>query len=218
MRMVILAAGLGTRVREATGGRPKLLLDLGGETLLDRHLAVAARLGLEPLIVTRPEHVADYRGVPAEILAEERPVSMLGTLRQARGRLDAPFAWVGGDMVFSDLEPLCELIGGHDPADFASLLYHRSDRFKAKVRFEPDVAVAPTREGRWEMSIPNFVVLSPRAFAYMLPGSEAEFLGRALAAREPVRFQEYRHPVFEIDTPADLAAARGHFSRSVRTA
>lgn len=217
MKMVILAAGLGTRVCEATGGRPKIFLDLGGETLLDRHLAVAARLGLEPLLVTRPEHVAEYRGIPAEILVEESPVSMLATLYQARGRLDEPFVWVAGDMIFSDPGPLCNLVERHDPEIFASFFFHRSDRFKAKVRFEPELLVRPTREGRWEMSIPNFAVQSPRIFTYMLPGSEPEFLGRALAAREAVKFQEYRDPVFEIDTPADLADARDHFSRSVRT-
>src|ERR1700749_3238457 len=57
MKMVIPAAGLGTRLGQASNGRPKVLLDLGGETILDRLLSLASDLRLDPLVVTRPEHV-----------------------------------------------------------------------------------------------------------------------------------------------------------------
>lgn len=43
---VLLAAGMSTRM-----GRNKLLLDLGGRTVLDRALSVALAAGLEPLLV-----------------------------------------------------------------------------------------------------------------------------------------------------------------------
>lgn len=208
MKMIILAAGLGTRMRAVCGDRPKVLADLGGETILDRLLAVAADARLEPMIVTRPEHAADFRHAPAEVFVEERPAGMLTTLYQVRGLVHEPFVWAAGDMVFCDHEPLRQLVEQHEPDSFASFLYCRSDRFKAKVVFEPELRVVPTREGTWTHSIANFVVQSPRIFSYMQPDPEANFMVPAFAAGERCRFLHYTRKVFEIDTPGDLDEAR----------
>jgi NDP-sugar pyrophosphorylase family protein len=214
MKMVVLAAGLGTRLAAASGGRPKVLLDVGGETILDRLLCLAFDLQLDPLVVTRPEHVALFQQVSAEVLVEERPVGILTTLYQTRNAIgDEPFVWVGGDMVFSEHGPLREIIEGHDPDAFASYLYCRTDRFKAKVRLEPELTLKITRQGQWDLSLPNFGVHSPRTFSYMAANPEADFLAPAIAAGEKVALREYSHPVFEIDTPPDLAAARSYFER-----
>ena len=48
MRMVILAAGLGSRLAAESEGRPKQLLDVGGRTLLERQLEIAALAGCRP--------------------------------------------------------------------------------------------------------------------------------------------------------------------------
>lgn len=223
MKMVILAAGLGTRMRPVTGGRSKSLVDLGGETVLDRLLGFACDLGLDPLIVSRSEYAADFRELPAELLVEERPVDMLTTLYQTREILEGPgepFVWVGGDVVFSDHEVLRGLVEAHRSEDFASYLVCRTDRFKAKVRFRPEPEFALTRQGDWSLSLPAFGVQSPRLFSYMEAdvegSSEGDFVSRALAAGERVAFCEYLPPVFEIDTPFHLAEARAHFARSER--
>jgi len=216
MKMVILTAGLGTRMHAVTGGRSKSLVDLGGETVLDRLLVLASDLGLEPIIVTRPDYVADFRDVPAEVLVEERPVGMLTTLYQTRDILEAlqePFVWVGGDVVFTEHEPLRELVEAHDPEGFASYPFCRTDRFKAKVRFEPELEFALTRKGEWSFSLPVFGIQSPRVFSYMEQDPEADFVTPALAAGEIITFREYLPKVFEIDTPLDLAEARDYFSR-----
>lgn len=52
MRAVILAAGKGTRLAGASGGLPKILLDVGGATLLERHFRSLAEIGLAPEMVT----------------------------------------------------------------------------------------------------------------------------------------------------------------------
>ncbi|MES1245353.1 MAG: NDP-sugar synthase [Acidobacteriota bacterium] len=214
MKMVVLAAGLGTRLNPASGGRPKVLVDLGGETILDRLLSLASDLRLDPVVVTRSEHAAWFQAVPAEVLVEERPVGILTTLYQTRSAIgDEPFVWVGGDMAFSEHGPLREIVEGHDPDVFASYAYCRTDHFKAKVRFEPELTLKITREGRWELSLPNFGVHSPRTFSYMAANPETDFLQTALAAGETFVLREYPYPVFEIDTPPDLAAARSYFER-----
>jgi choline kinase len=47
MKAVILAAGIGSRFKEFTKDKPKCLLDIGGETLLDRELRFLNELGFE---------------------------------------------------------------------------------------------------------------------------------------------------------------------------
>jgi GTP:adenosylcobinamide-phosphate guanylyltransferase len=213
MKMVILAAGLGTRMREVCGDRPKTLTDLGGETILDRLLATAHELRLEPMIVTRPELVAWFESTPAEVLVEERPIGMITTLFQTRDLLHEPFVWVAGDVVFTAAEPLRELVAGHRSGDFASYFFCRTDRFKAKIRFEPGLELIVTRQGEWCFSSPCFGVQSPRIFSYLEGDTEGQFVAKALAAGETLSLREYPHPVFEIDTPLDLAEARSYFAR-----
>ncbi|HEX5715542.1 MAG TPA: NTP transferase domain-containing protein, partial [Thermoanaerobaculia bacterium] len=179
MKMVILAAGLGTRMRESMGSKPKILADLGGETILDRILALGRELRLDPMIVTRPEFAADFRNVPAEVLVEEQPVGMLTTLYQTRSVVSdsgEPFVWVGGDVVFTEHERLRGIVEGHRSEDFASYLLCPTDRFKAKVRFEPELAFALTRQGEWPMSCPAFGVQSPRVFFYLERDPEGDFV------------------------------------------
>jgi NDP-sugar pyrophosphorylase family protein len=216
MKMVILAAGLGSRMRDVCGARPKCLLDIGGESILDRLLAIGHELGLDPMIVTRPETAADFRDTPAEVLVEERPAHMLTTLYQTRHlfpNASEPFVWTGADMVFSELGPLRELVNRHRASDFASYLFCRTDRFKAKVRFAPKLEIIATREGEWSFSCPTFGVQSPRIFSFLGDHGESQFSMKALAAGETITLREYPFPIFEIDTPADLDAARDHFAR-----
>lgn len=217
MKMVILAAGQGTRLRKILGSKPKILADLGGETILDRLLTFGLELRLEPLIVARPEHAADLRHLPAEVLVEERPVGLITTLYQTRevvGSVDEPFVWVAGDMVLTETGPLRELVENHRPEDFASFLVCRTDRFKAKVRFEPELELAATREGEWTLSLPSLAVQSPRLFSFLEGDPERIYPFRlARAAGETFAFRECLPKVFEIDTPVDLAEARAHFAR-----
>ena len=65
MRAVILAAGVGRRLGH---DKPKILLDLGGRTLLDRHLAILAALGIEDVAI----------GIGYQALAIERALAALG--------------------------------------------------------------------------------------------------------------------------------------------
>lgn len=214
MHLLILAAGQGTRLRPATGPRPKLFLEVGGRTLLDRFLDIAALLNLSPLAVTRAEYEADFRRAGVETLVEEAPYHPLGSLYYARRVLSETFCWVGGDMLFSDPEPLKELLAEHVAGGYAvSSPYCRTDRFKARLRLSPEPQVVITPEPEYPFSIPNFLVHEPKAFSYMMPEPHGEFLQRMIEAGEPVLFREYAAPVFEIDTPEDLAEARRFFQR-----
>jgi len=51
MKAMILAAGRGERMRPLTLARPKPLLDVGGRTLIEHHLAQLARAGIAQVVI-----------------------------------------------------------------------------------------------------------------------------------------------------------------------
>ncbi len=217
MRMVVLAAGRGSRLAAATGGRSKLLLEVAGRTLLDRLIELAAAIGARPLVVARPEHAAGLLAAGVEVLPEAAPTGLLQTLYQARGRVQGDFCWVTGDLLFCDPAPLRELVAEHlATAPYASFLACRSDRFKLKLAPAAPPASRPTlevtRRPGYSWSVPNFLVHSPAAFADLAEEPRIDYLQRAVARGERVLWREYTGAVFEIDTPEDLAAARRHLS------
>ena len=221
MKLIVLAAGLGTRMQAVTDGRPKQLVEVGGMTLLARHAAMAEAVGMEPVVVTRPDLVADFRRTGIEVRVEtELTDDMLVTLSNTRRWLRGPYAWVGGDMVIADFAPVREIVEAHFAEEAAaSFLYARTDRFKAKLTFAPRTQVLSTREGSHPFSVLNFGVHSPRMFSYMpgdLTSPGGNYLQRAIEGGEPILWREYRAAAFEIDTPADLAAARRHFELLAR--
>src|SRR5437764_1114286 len=146
MRLVLLAAGRGLRLRAETGGRAKILLDVAGKTILDRAVELAAILGLEPLVVTRREHAAEI-GRTAEVLVEEgEPSDIIETLYSARSALEETFCWMGGDMVFSD-PPLPRPRAGSPPA--------------ASSRAPTSAGGSPCLPGCWRSSARSAAAMAP---------------------------------------------------------
>ena len=117
MRAVILAAGVGRRLGH---DKPKILLNFGGRTLLERHLAILAALGVGDVVI----------GIGHEALVIEDALTALGqtdvstvynpdyeqgsilTLWRVRSALAAggPVLLMDGDVLYDRrvLEPLVE--------------------------------------------------------------------------------------------------------------
>lgn len=108
MRAMILAAGLGTRLRPLTHVRPKVLAPVMGVPLLDFWISQLGQAGFEAVIINAhhlPEKlVAAVRGrdwpLPVEVAVER---CLLGTAGGIRNVLDffgrAPFVVVNGDII-----------------------------------------------------------------------------------------------------------------------
>ena len=84
MKAMVLAAGLGTRLRPLTDDRPKALVEIAGRTLLEITLCRLRDFGVQEVIVN-VHHFADMVRIPA------RPttISVCGSKSLAR-----TFCWI----------------------------------------------------------------------------------------------------------------------------
>ena len=92
MRAMVLAAGLGTRLRPLTDNRPKALVEINGRTLLEIALTRLRSFGVSEVIVNAhhfSEQIVDYLrsrenfGMRIEISREEVLLDTGGGLKQA---------------------------------------------------------------------------------------------------------------------------------------
>jgi N-acetyl-alpha-D-muramate 1-phosphate uridylyltransferase len=110
-RAIVLAAGLGTRMRPHNGHVPKPLVEIGGKSLIDYSLDRLADAGVERAVVN-VHHLADAlerhlapRQRPQIVISDERG-ALLGTgggIAKALPQLGgAPFFLVNSDTVWLD--------------------------------------------------------------------------------------------------------------------
>jgi MurNAc alpha-1-phosphate uridylyltransferase len=132
-RAIVLAAGLGTRMRPYNGHIPKPLVALGGKSLIDYALDRLADAGVERAVVN-VHHLADAlerhlapRTRPEIVISDERG-TLLGTgggIAKALPQLgEAPFFLANSDTIWLDgVKPnLVRLAAAFDPATMDALL------------------------------------------------------------------------------------------------
>lgn len=87
MRAILPAAGLGTRMKEATGGGSKELLSVGGEPVISRALAEAKEVGADEIFVISAEEKQDLNaylsGQGVEVLLQTNPIGLGPAVAQA---------------------------------------------------------------------------------------------------------------------------------------
>ena len=131
---MVLAAGLGTRMRPLTNDRPKALIEVGGRPLIDHLLDRLEAQGVERIVVNvhafadqLQTHLEQRRG-PAEILISDERGELLetgGGVKKAQPLLGEEPIWVAnGDYVWiEDGQPALEMVAdAWDPARMDSCL------------------------------------------------------------------------------------------------
>jgi MurNAc alpha-1-phosphate uridylyltransferase len=132
-RAIVLAAGLGTRMRPYNGHIPKPLVEIGGKSLIDYSLDRLADAGVQRVVVN-VHHLADAlerhlasRQRPQIVISDER-AALLGTgggIAKALPQLGAePFFLVNSDTVWRDgVKPnFTRLAEAFDPQAMDALL------------------------------------------------------------------------------------------------
>ncbi len=103
MRLIILAAGQGTRLRPLTDERPKCLVELGGRPLLEWQLAAAREAGITDITVIGGYRIDQLRKYNVQLIENPRFAStnMVRTLMCARDLFKDGFIMSYGDIVYS---------------------------------------------------------------------------------------------------------------------
>jgi len=182
-RAIVLAAGLGTRMRPYNGHVPKPLVQIGGKSLIDYSLDRLADAGVERVVVN-VHHLADAverhlasRKRPHIVISDER-AELLGTgggIAKALPQLgDAPFFLVNSDTVWLDgVKPnFARLADAFDPATMDALLLLAPTAESIGYGGRGDFAMLPDGRlrRRGEREVVPFVyagaaILSPALFA-----------------------------------------------------
>lgn len=181
-RAMVLAAGLGVRMRPLTTHMPKPLVTVGGKTLLDHGLDRLAMAGVE-LAVINVHYLADQviehvrgRKLPKMVISDERD-EILGTgggVVKALSQLgDGPFFHLNSDSIWIEgpRPNLDRLADGFDPAHMDALLLLAPTATSIGYNGRGDFAMGPdgTLCRRGEREVVPFVyagaaILSPALF------------------------------------------------------
>jgi MurNAc alpha-1-phosphate uridylyltransferase len=226
---MVLAAGLGTRMRPLTEHTPKPLLTLGGKPLLDHALDRLAAAGVERVVVNaywRAERVEAHLAAraaegraPATVLSRE--AALLDTGGGVQAALDllgpGPFYVINGDAFWLDgprpaLSRLADAFAAGDVDDV--LLVQRTTQVHANVGlgdFALDPLGRPRRRGEREV-VPYIYagvhLMTPALLAELPEGAfSMNFAWDRARAAGRLRAVVHDGLWFHLSTPADLAEA-----------
>ena len=232
---MVLAAGLGTRMRPLTDTRPKPLIEVGGKALLDHMLDRLAEAGVETAVVNVhylagqiERHVAG-RARPRIVISDERQ-QLLGTGGAVVKALPAlgggPFFHVNADTLWIDgvMPNLTRLAQAFDPATIDGLLLLAPTTGSIGYSGRGDFAMAP--DGRLirrdEREAAPFVyagaaILSPALFTGAPQGAFALTPLFERAANSGRLFGSRLEGVWmHVGRPDAIAAAEAAFRASTR--
>jgi len=224
-RAMVLAAGLGTRMRPLTEATAKPLLTVAGRSLIDRALDHLADAGVETVVVNTHWQAERVRAALASrtrpAIIESHEESLLetgGGVARALSHLGAaPFFVVNGDAFWLDgaTAALARLAAAFDPeACDAVLLVHRTAQLPAYTG-RGDFAVDPlgrVRRPREREIVPYLFagvqLASPALFACAPAGPFSTNLlwDRAISAGR-LRAVVHDGVWLHLSTPEDLAEA-----------
>lgn len=223
MKVMILAAGRGERLRPLTEATPKPLLEVAGQTLLGRHLERLARAGFTRAVINVSHfaekitaHVGDGSrfGMRIDWSREAEPLETAGGIAQARTLLGpAPFLLLNADI-------WCDY-------DFSRLRGFTLGKRLAHLVLVPNPPQHPAGDFSLARGIigdapaPRYTytgiaVLSPQLLADIAAGQKAPLapLWRAAAARGEVTGELYDGNWSDVGTAERLGALRARLNNS----
>lgn len=225
----ILAAGTGDRLRQAVGGLPKPLVEVGGEPLIVRQARALRRAGANPVYAVVNSETARV----AQSRAIEIPQWLRLSVRDTASSMESLFAlgaMVGAGRVLlatvDSLVPQTELdrftalaLGGTDsgakpPADGAlAVVRWRGDRRPLFARVDPDGLITALGSGNSPLVTAGLYLFSTRIFEFAATararGLDALRRFLAMLLEEGLRLSAIEiKDAIDIDEGADLEAAR----------
>lgn len=233
---MVLAAGLGTRMRPLTDTKPKPLITVGGRPLIDHMLDRLLEAGVERCVVNTHycadqlhAHLAGRTRPHIEISHEvERPLETGGALKKARSLLgEAPIFVANTDSIWMDGASAAQtLAAAWDPARMDALLLvvpldqamgfeGAGDFFQAddgRLTFRNEAPAAPLAYMGLHICKPAIVDTEPD------PAFSLAKIWRRLAPEGRLFGAVFDGFWMHVGDPEALAAAEARLSRSVAAA
>lgn len=236
MKAMILAAGLGTRLRPLTDNKPKALVELGGRTLLEITLERLRSFGVSEVIVN-VHHFADLVveylrananfGLRIEVSREDLLLDTGGGLKRAawfflEGQSDEPFLLHNVDIVSAiNLEEMAEAhknsaalatLAVQERSSSRQLLFDRQGRLCGRrAGREAADEIARSAENPEPLAFAGIHVISPRLLRKMTEDGVFSIIGTYLQlAREGEAIRAFRADQYywrDLGKPEDLRQA-----------
>jgi NDP-sugar pyrophosphorylase family protein len=232
VKAVILAGGLGTRLRPFTKVIPKPLLPIGEKALLEIQIERLKACGFDDIYVAtnyKSDYIRSYFGDGAQygvrltISEEEKPLGTAGPLTLLAGQLDEPFVAMNGDILSTidfrrfyrfALDKGCCLtvaIRKHiTPYAFGNIFFEGD--YVTDVEEKPDIV---------KYIIAGIYVMQPRILTFIPPdqffGMDA-LLRTLLDREEPIAKYEMSDYWLDIGQVHDFEKAQAAYDTHFRTA
>ncbi len=170
MKAVVLAAGLGKRLASITVEKPKVLVRIGDQTLIERNIAKLRNLGFNQIALVigyKGEMVKEVVGTTVAYYEQKERLGTAHAFLQAKDFIDERFfLGLNGDMFFTD--PLTDFIKLKPPA----LAVYRVEDSSRYGRFEIKKGKVVSVSEKAAQSIPGFI----NAGVYLFPKEIFEWI------------------------------------------
>ncbi|WP_372748837.1 N-acetylmuramate alpha-1-phosphate uridylyltransferase MurU [Litorivivens sp.] len=220
MKAMILAAGLGKRMRPLTTVRPKPLLKVNNKPLIDYHLERLALAGISEVVVNHywlgeqiEAHIGDGSayGLRVSYSRETELLDTAGGMINALPLLgDEPFLLVNGD-VWCDF-PVETLLARRPEAAHLVMVDNPEHNEKGDFFLDGEhLALAGTRP----LTYAGIAVINPELFAESAPGCQPlkPFLVKAIE-RRGVTAEHFSGDWVDVGTPERLQELDNRVSQS----
>ncbi|MBN2821796.1 MAG: NTP transferase domain-containing protein [Coriobacteriia bacterium] len=124
MKAVIMAGGEGTRLRPLTSMRPKPMVPIVNQPVMEHIIGLVKHHGMDEVVATlmfMPQVIEDYFGdgdewgVKISYAIEESPLGTAGSVKNAEEALTEPFLVISGDALTDiDLREVIDFHNSHD--------------------------------------------------------------------------------------------------------
>lgn len=227
MKAMILAAGLGTRLRPLSGPTPKCLMPLAGRPILDWTLRWLREHGVTECVINL-HHMADRvrsfcgDGSPYDLRVhysfEPELLGTAGAVKKAASHFDSPFFVIYADN-FScwDLGELERAFSKRRPAAAVAVHWRKDVTQSGMIELDPEDRILRFVEKPRPDEVTSryvsagFFHLDPGVLRYIPSGGFSDFglhvFPKLLEAGEEMIAVRMEEPIIGIDTPASYRRA-----------
>lgn len=236
MKAIILASGVGRRLRPLTDKYPKALLKVGDKTIIDYQLEALAEHGIRNIVITTghfgknlEEHVHKTSAVPVQFVhnPEYERTNYIYSLWLTKDLLDDDIILLHGDLIFDStlIKKLLD-VGGNRVLVNRHVLSPEKD-FKALIKRGKVVQIGVNLSGpgtffcapMYRLSKADFLLWLDKIDDFIMQGKVdcyAEDAFNEIANNLTLRPLYFKEFCIEIDTRADLEKARRYLQRKGR--